>query len=237
MGHTRPGRLIGTGRSADVYEAGNGRVLRRYRDARSAAKVAREADVMRFARAHGVPAPEVFDVSGRDILMERAVGPTMLDALGRRLWTAGSQARLLARLHAQVHAVAAPDWLPAPFGGDGAGAVLLHLDLHPQNVILTSGGPLIIDWEGARRGPAAADVAMTWVIVAFSRVPGSRAKAAAWRPAQAVLARSFLRAAGEPSPDWLCTAVARRLRDPNLLPSERNRLRRQGPVDDPLSRS
>jgi hypothetical protein len=39
-----PGRLIGTGRSADVYDAGNGRVLRRYRDGRPAAWVAREAD-------------------------------------------------------------------------------------------------------------------------------------------------------------------------------------------------
>jgi hypothetical protein len=51
-------------------------VLRRYRDARPAADVTREAEVMRYARAHGVPAPEVFDVSGRDILLERAVGPT-----------------------------------------------------------------------------------------------------------------------------------------------------------------
>ena len=41
-----PGRLIGTGRSADVYDAGNGRVLRRYRDGRPAAWVAREAEVM-----------------------------------------------------------------------------------------------------------------------------------------------------------------------------------------------
>jgi aminoglycoside phosphotransferase (APT) family kinase protein len=35
-----------------------------------------------------------------------------------------------------------------------------------MNVILTADGPQIIDWEGAARGPAVADVAMTWVIVA-----------------------------------------------------------------------
>lgn len=228
MGPASPGRLVGTGRSADVYDAGHGRVLRRYRDARPAATVAREAEVMRYARAHGVPAPEVFDVSGRDIVMERAVGPTMLDVLARRPWTVGSQASLLARLLAQVHSVAGPDWLPAPFGEDGAGAVLVHHDLHPLNVILTSGGPLIIDWDGACRGPAVADVAMTWVIIAFSEIPGPRVRAAALRPLQAVLARSFLRAAGEPSPEWLRGAATRRLRDPRVLPSERHRLRRAG---------
>ena len=110
-----PERLIGTGRSADVYDAGNGRVLRRYRDGRPAAWVAREAEVMEHARAHGVPVPEVFDVSGADIVMALAAGPTMVDAAIRRPWTAGAQARL----HDQVHAVPALDWLSAPFG-DGA---------------------------------------------------------------------------------------------------------------------
>src|SRR4029077_10714860 len=57
-----PGRLIGSGRCADVYDIGQGRVLRRYRDA--AATAGREAEVMTHARAHGVPVPEVFDASG-----------------------------------------------------------------------------------------------------------------------------------------------------------------------------
>ena len=76
-----PGRLIGTGRSADVYDAGNGRVLRRYRDGRPAAWVGGEAEVMEHARARGVPVPEVFDVSGADIVMALAAGPTMVDVL------------------------------------------------------------------------------------------------------------------------------------------------------------
>ena len=91
-----PERLIGTGRSADVYDAGNGRVLRRYRDGRPAAWVAREAEVMGHARAHGVPVPEVFEVSGTDIVMERASGPTMLDVLTHRPWLLWSHARVLA---------------------------------------------------------------------------------------------------------------------------------------------
>jgi aminoglycoside phosphotransferase (APT) family kinase protein len=231
-----PGKLVGIGRNADVYDIGGGRVLRRYRGTRPLAHVERQAETMRYARAHGVPAPEVFDVSGADIVMERATGPTMLDTVGSRPWTARSQIRLLARLHDQVHGVPGPDWLPAPFGedgkegkdgDDGESSRLVHLDLHPQNVILTQGGPVIIDWEGACRGPAAFDVAMTWAIIAFSQVPGSRAKAAAYRPAQAVLARAFLRTAGAPGADWLGVAIDRRIGDPNVLPAERKALQRK----------
>lgn len=102
-----PGTLIGSGRNADVYDIGDGRVLRRYRDGRDPRRVAAEAQVMAHARAHGVPVPAVFDVSAADIVMERVAGPTMLDLLGRRPWTVRAQARLLARLHGLVHQVPA----------------------------------------------------------------------------------------------------------------------------------
>src|SRR5580704_17294327 len=162
MAEAGPGRLIAGGRSADVYEAGDGRVLRRYRDGRPADRVVREAEVMAHARAHGVPVPEVFDVSGCDIVMERAVGPTMLDVVARRPLKLRTHARLLARLHGIVHQVPASGLAglalrthrgeAAPADGD----VLLHRDLHPLNVILTEAGPMIIDWEGASHGPAVA---------------------------------------------------------------------------------
>jgi aminoglycoside phosphotransferase (APT) family kinase protein len=219
---------VGTGRNADVYDIGQRRVLRRYRDRRPSARVVREAEVMAHARAHGVPVPEVFDVAGCDIVMERVVGPTMLDVLARRPWTVRAQAGLLARLHGAVHSVPPLDWLPAPFAGEAPGLdpVLLHHDLHPRNVILTANGPRIIDWEGAARGPALADVVMTWVIIAYSEVPGPRLRAALARPVRARLARAFLRAAGPADQRWLEIAVRHRLRDKNVLPSERTRLER-----------
>jgi len=182
---------------------------------------------MRHARAHGVPVPEVFAVDGTDIVMARATGPTMLEVLGRCPWTIPAQARLLARLHTQVHAVPAMDGQRAPFGD---GPALLHMDLHPQNVILTADGPMIIDWEGAARGPAAADIAMTWVIVAFSQVNGSRLEIALVRVVQRLFTRAFLRAARAAGPvpeSVLDAAAAYRLGDHNLLPAEAARIRRR----------
>jgi aminoglycoside phosphotransferase (APT) family kinase protein len=222
-----PGTLIGAGRNADVYDIGEGRVLRRYRDGRDARWVAREARVMAHARSFGVPVPEVFEVSGSDIVMERAVGPTMLDALVRRPWTVRGQARLLARLHTQVHQVPAIPELPAPGGDeDGDRQVLLHMDLHPQNVILSATGPVIIDWEGAARGPAGYNTAMTWVIMHSSRVEGRRLRIALTRALQGAFTRSFARAAGPIDPGWRAIAVRHRLADRNVRPAERALLER-----------
>ena len=222
-----PGALLGAGRNADVYDVGRGRVLRRYRDGRDAAAVDREAQVMAHARAHGVPVPEVFEVSGSNIVMERAVGPTMLEVLGRRPWTLRRQARLLARLHDTVHQAPALPGLRAAGGAEDLGSqVLLHRDLHPMNVILTSAGPVIIDWEGAARGPAMSDVAWTWVIITSSEVPGTGLAAAAVRGMQAQLTRSFVRAAGPIDQAWRAQAVRDRLLDRNVLPAERARLER-----------
>jgi aminoglycoside phosphotransferase (APT) family kinase protein len=222
-----PGTLVGAGRNADVYDVGGGRVLRRYRDGRDAAAVDREAQVMAHARAHGVPVPEVFDVSGSDIVMERATGPTMLDVLARRPWTLRRQARLLARLHETVHQAPALPGLRALGGDEDLGSeVLLHRDLHPMNVILTSAGPVIIDWEGAGRGPAMYDVAWTWVIIASSEVPGTGLAATVVRGLQAELTRSFVRAAGPIDQVWRAQAIRDRLVDGNVLPAERARLER-----------
>jgi aminoglycoside phosphotransferase (APT) family kinase protein len=222
-----PGTLIGAGRSADVYDIGGGRVLRRYRDERDSRAVDLEAQVMRHARAFGAPVPEVFEVSGSDIVMERAAGPTMLEVLGRRPWTLRRQARLLARMHDLVHRVPALPGLRSPCGDeDQASHVLLHRDLHPQNVLLTSAGPVIIDWEGAASGPAVYDVAMTWAIVGFSQVPGGGLEAAVTRGLQSLFTRLFVRAAGPVDQTSRATAVRHRLADPHVLPGERARLER-----------
>src|SRR5258708_19690905 len=133
----QPGPPVGVGRSADVYDLGHGRVLRRYRDhARSARG---EAEVMSWAAAHGVPVPEVLDVDGPDLVMEKVDGPTMLVDVARRPWRLARHPASLARLHGQVHAVPALDWLRAPFG---EGRALLHLAPHPHNPLLPPPGPL-----------------------------------------------------------------------------------------------
>jgi len=232
-GQDEPGPRVGVGRSADVYDLGHDRVLRRYHDHTRSARG--EAEIMSWAAAHDVPVPEVFDADGPDIVMEKVDGPTMLADAARRPWRLASHAALLARLHAQVHAVPALDWLRAPFG---AGGVLLHLDLHPANVLLSARGPVVIDWEGAARGPAEADVALCWLVVATSEVPGPAWQRAVGRAGQRLFADIILRRAGL-RVDAACRAEAARFRllDPHLLPAEAARIRGVLARDDPAGAS
>jgi aminoglycoside phosphotransferase (APT) family kinase protein len=153
---------IGTGRSADVFAHGPGKVLRRYREPRD---TEREVTAMEHVRAHGYPVPAARAINDTDIIMDRLEGPTMLDDLGRRPWRIARHAATLADLHRRLHAIHAPSWLPAPLG---EGDSLLHLDLHPDNVMLTPGGPFVIDWPNVARGPGDADVAHTWIVLACS---------------------------------------------------------------------
>jgi hypothetical protein len=104
---------VGTGRNADVFALGDGRVLRRYRD-------------------------------GGDVAAEAA----------------GAQ---LAELHRRLHA------LPPRLGREPDDAIL-HLDLHPANVMLGSHGPVVIDWRNVAEGPADLDVAVSAVILAQAAV-------------------------------------------------------------------
>ncbi len=157
-----PGPLIGSGRSADVFAIGGGRVLRRYRHPLD---VQAEAQIMRHLAARGFPVPEVFDADGPDLVMEQLDGRDMLADLGSRPWLVGQHGRTLAELHNRLHAIDAPPGWPELLG---PGSAVLHLDLHPGNVMLTSRGPVVIDWTNARAGAAGADVAMAYLIMATS---------------------------------------------------------------------
>src|SRR5712692_727570 len=91
--------LIARGRAADVYSFGDGLVLRRYRTPHDCLY---EAAVMQHVRAHGYPAPEVAEVAGPDIVMERLEGPTMLASFARRPWLIFRYARTLSTLLQQL---------------------------------------------------------------------------------------------------------------------------------------
>jgi aminoglycoside phosphotransferase (APT) family kinase protein len=171
------GSLLGSGRTADVYAlddsddhdglgdrggpGGGAWVLRRYRDGYGDAPA--EAAVMEYVRGHGYPVPRVraaTDVRPRtDLVMERLYGPTVVEALAAGQLTAGEAGLALARLLRDLHAI------PARRSTDPAVRVL-HLDLHPENVLLTPAGPVVIDWANTDEGPPGRDWSMSAVIVA-----------------------------------------------------------------------
>jgi aminoglycoside phosphotransferase (APT) family kinase protein len=194
-------RVLAEGRASQILDLGDGRVLRRFK---TAGRPDREAQVMQHARAHGFPVPGVLEVRGDSLVLELVDGPTMLHDLRSRPWRMSGHARTLAALHARLHAI--------PFEGER----LLHLDFHPDNVLLSSRGPVVVDWTNARAGQPALDLALTWIIGATSGGAGGR-----------MFTRLYLRDVDrEAAREALPEAGEYRLADPNVTNTERERVRR-----------
>ena len=183
---------IDEGRTAEIFAWDAGRVLKLYRAEFPREWADGEAQITRAISDAGVPAPHIFevlDVEGRrGIVMERVTGLSMIDDLLTNLFKVAKHARLLAGLHAQMHERTLSD-LPSqheslkrriqeanvsPAIRAAAlqqldrlpeGTALCHGDFHPDNVVLTARGPLILDWPTAMRGHPLGDVARTSLIL------------------------------------------------------------------------
>ncbi len=189
------GPLLGEGRPAEVFAWGEAQVLKLYRAGWSAAEVNREGRLMQIAHAAGLPVPdvsEVLDVDGRTgIVCERIEGLSMQKAIEASPMAGARLASQLAELHARVHSLRATDlpsqrrWLenqiraavvlPEParrralavLAEQPDGEALCHGDFHPDNILLTRHGPVIIDWFTATRGNPRADVANTRLLLHY----------------------------------------------------------------------
>jgi tRNA A-37 threonylcarbamoyl transferase component Bud32 len=152
----------------------------------------REARIMEYVYASGYPIPKVGEISadGFELTMERIDGLTMVDAVSAAPWKAKRFGHALADLHTQLHELAGPEWLPsAPCG---VGTQLLHMDLHPLNVMMSSRGPVVIDWPNAVRGDPNIDVAVTWILMSAAEVPTSGLKGTLTGLIRAKLIRGFI---------------------------------------------
>jgi aminoglycoside phosphotransferase (APT) family kinase protein len=214
------GEVIGRGRDAEIVDAGPGLVLRRLIRPRPGRH---EAEVMRWVVDHGYPAPRVIEQTAEGMLMQRVDGPTMLDRLGAR--DVRRNMRTLAQLHAQLHALPVPPGLPTPYGDGPDGSALLHGDLHPGNVILSKDGPVVIDWTNACAGPAGADLATAWLLIACAGLPEKRPARMLEQVGRRMALAALLSAAerlGEQdlARHQLAAVLAERRHDPNMSPGE-----------------
>ncbi len=224
----QPGRLIGQGRAADVYELDGEKVLRRYRLDGSVAGglhalVEREARLMSYLHSAGFPVPEVYSAEGTDMVMDRVRGLDLLSDLAKRPWRAGWYGAILAGTHDRLHEIEAPPWLPRPLG---EGDRVMHLDLHPGNIMLTADGPVVIDWSNGAAGPPGADVAMAALIMRTSEVgdlvsPVIRTVSGVVR--RQVIRRFEASVSADPGP-YLVAVATLRIADRNVRPSEAAKL-------------
>ncbi len=214
------GPKLAAGRDSEIFEHGPGRVLRRSRDGRS---LVGEAEVMSHARGLGYPVPEVFEAGSGYLVMERLVGPTMMDWMGSPPFPLRRGGRILADLHDRLHRIAAPAGISdSPLPGDR----LLHLDLHPMNVVMTDDGPFVIDWANASAGDPDLDVAVAWILLACAAPDVQGLDRVIVPVGRRILLRSFLGAVDRAGARAaIPAAVDLRLGDANLSAVEHGRMR------------
>jgi tRNA A-37 threonylcarbamoyl transferase component Bud32 len=157
---------------------------------------------MEHARRHGYPVPELFEVRPDALVLELVEGPTMAASGLAQPGTMNALARTLADLHDRLHGVPGLER-----------DTLLHLDLHPENVLLSTRGPVVVDWTNARDGDPEVDTALAWLILMTSGGEMGR-----------VFAELFSRHVDVHS--GLDAAARYRLADPNLTDDERAGVKR-----------
>ncbi|MFD6415204.1 phosphotransferase [Streptomyces sp. NPDC060194] len=205
------GELLGSGRSADVYALDEEWVLRRYRDGGDAAE---EGRLMAYLAEAGYPVPAVRPgpAAHGELVLQRLPGVSLLAAVAAGDTTPDEAGAAVAALLYRLHAV------PARRSADPAHRVI-HLDLHPDNVMLTPHGPVVIDWRTAVDGPPGLDWAMSALILAEVAVGQGPFEEGARLGLAALLARRDP-AAPPLAAGHLAVARRRRAADPNLSADE-----------------
>jgi aminoglycoside phosphotransferase (APT) family kinase protein len=195
------GPLIAKGRTAEVYAWQDGQIIKLFYAWCPPQWAQQEIAIGRVMATLPVPTPKLIDtmeVDGRSgIIYDRVIGPSMLKLATSKPWLLSSMAQQLAELHTEMHkqqGTGLPslraslattiqhveDLLPDLkasvlhlLEGLPEDTVLCHFDFHPDQVLITANGPVILDWMTAHQGHPLADVARTSIILKVSQVPGA----------------------------------------------------------------
>ena len=194
------GGPIGLGRTAEVFARGDDEAVKLLRPGIPEIVGEREASVAALVDGAGVGAPRfggTTRIDGRlGLVYERLDGPSMLGRFSRNPLEVDRLARAFAELHVAMHDAdgsglldqkaemrrmidRAGDRLPdgaraaalARLDALPAGRTICHGDMHPGNVLMTSGGPVVIDWMTSSCGDPAGDVARTLFLLRHSGIP------------------------------------------------------------------
>lgn len=136
--------------------------------------------------AVAVPVPALVErapiASGTALLLSWLPGRSMLDVVLADPGGAHDAGAMLGACQRRLHGVLAPRSLasgsrwrqrPAETREVPSGSALLHLDLHPRNVLMDRGAISgVVDWANARRGAPSLDLARTYTLLTLD--PGAR---------------------------------------------------------------
>jgi thiamine kinase-like enzyme len=197
--YMKKGKLIAQGRTAEVYEWGEDKILKLFRTGLPKIVIEKEYEnsVNICKQLNLVPKVyELIEIDNRSgIIYERINGITMMKIIARKPWRVKKEAQRLAELHKSIQQKVDFE-LPSckmslknniskiellqndvkmrlykyidELEEDN---ILCHGDFHPDNVLITKNGEVVIDWMTAAQGSPLADIARTSVMFKFGVVP------------------------------------------------------------------
>lgn len=196
----KPGKLIGQGRTAEIFEWGEDKILKLFRPGISKKLSEAEYKASLGINKKIISSPKVYDFieidSRSGIIYERINGTPMLKVMSSKPWKLSIEAHRLAQLHKSIQqkvdfelpkytdrlksSISEVDLLSNDLKQKlynyidtlPDDNILCHGDFHPDNILITKDNAIIIDWMTAAKGNPLADVARTSVMLKFGNVPG-----------------------------------------------------------------
>ncbi|WP_432407695.1 phosphotransferase family protein [Wukongibacter sp. M2B1] len=193
------GRLIGEGRTAEVYEWEDGRVLKLYRKGIQRNIIENEFVTSKEIIKANIPVPEVFELIEYEnrlgIVSERVYGHTMIKSILLKPWRLVHEAKRLAKMHRRIQKkidanlpsqkkrlrkqIESTELLTEDMKEKICehlenlpdDSVLCHGDFHPDNILISKDKETVIDWMDATIGNPVADVARTLIIFKYAFLP------------------------------------------------------------------
>lgn len=190
------GELLGSGNTASVYQWGKTEVIKVFHDHRCAVNEAKNAEIINNLKLRSPNYSGLVEFEGKScIIYERIDGPTMLRQIEPTKLSLSQNAKLMAQLHFEIHNVKinfSPNLKTEITNKINAsqeitshekqiiidilntlpdGKALCHYDFHPDNIILSPKGPIIIDWMNTLVGNQAADITRSSMMIQSHALP------------------------------------------------------------------
>lgn len=193
-------KLLAKGRTAEIYEWAENKIIKLFNKGFSERVAEIEYKKGVLVSNTEIPTPSVYGVKRIDgrfgIIYDKMRGESLLSKILSKSVDIEEAACLLAEIHYKVNSQEVADlqeqksflkfeidesnWLSESEKSKindllkelPAMKNLCHGDFHPDNVIMTSEGPVVIDWLTAVSGNPACDVARTSIMLKFAELPG-----------------------------------------------------------------
>jgi len=193
------GRLINEGNTAEVFEWGDQKIIKLFREGFPVHAIEVEYKISKEVEKQGLPVPkvgEMVDIDHRKgIIYERIYGDSMLHQIMKNPLSAKRYAKHLADIHYEIHQCKVKNlenykdnltWSireTALLSNENKQSVLdlleqlpegdrlCHADFHPGNIIVGKKQTIILDWMTASVGNPAADVARTILLLENGELP------------------------------------------------------------------